>query len=1077
MLENIKDNPYIEQKIELSNNYTSCIYCGIRTEEVLVQCGECDHKFCNGISECINNSHILYHFEKSRHNSFKYPKKKFNEELYYDNKNMEIISCGYCEEKNIYKIYFYKDEKNKKIEFLCESHFDKKIKEGKISERIFLKDNFKKIINSSLNKKNDSKYFYITPLLIQIPSKIEDLNLLNDCDFINIERNEEIIQQMDKLTNKLLNKVKLNYESSNEYYEIYKPLIYSEWTYTKKIFDMKPNFKIDLCYSHKDKIFYFYIDDDFIGINFSIEKRFRFSQEISTIEDLYNILNEEEKNEIMMPIDFIGIVVNIVHIKQNYCKKIEILPVRSELCEKIINNLGIYYMKENFCEVPYIRMIIGLEDFINAKRNHNNRNNNYTSNLIFSQILGIGDNDQLKSLEENELKDIFNENELTTKLGNYGELNTTQRKCLNKIFSHSLNMIQGPPGTGKTFLASFIIYNIFKKRKDSSDKILVCAPSNSAADNLAQYLLNLINSSELKTEEKEKMKILRVYPKVKELFENDILKEISLHNKLKILLEKFKKSKQEEKKKQNINNISNDQNNGDTKLFGYINNNNNDEKTKNITSNKNIDVKNNWEMNSDYLNENIISEKKDEENIVITPELIDKYVKYLINEHNIIVSTCSTSYDAKLVDIKFKYVLIDEATQCCEPEALLPIMHGSRYIVMIGDQRQLGPTIIYPKADLVGMKISLFERMIKLYPNSYYMLKKQYRMSPGLASFPSKFFYENKIKNSSRHEEKENKYIKKIIKKFYWVNKDVPIMFINTNNKSTFKYNKSPSDTIKNLKSNNFTSESDIGKSYQNELEAEITVKIISIFNSIKSLKKGRYDIGIITPYTGQKKLILEKLMYDNDYDIPYINYIKDNTINIASVDSFQGKEKDFIIINTVRSNEKNMIGFLKDIKRLNVSITRARHGLIIIGDAYCLAKSIGEKDNKYSIWRYLIKYYQDLGVIVDYIDGEIQEKIFRPTKIIDEGEELKDYEFNEYDFDGKNNKPLIKGDDVDNFCFYKNKPLDHYIDDIDFYNIYEDNFLYDEECIDEFSFNNDDYYQRYKYNERIDYYNEKEYK
>ena len=101
---------------------------------------------------------------------------------------------------------------------------------------------------------------------------------------------------------------------------------------------------------------------------------------------------------------------------------------------------------------------------------------------------------------------------------------------------------------------------------------------------------------------------------------------------------------------------------------------------------------------------------------------------------------------------------------------------------MIGDQKQLGPTIIYPKADLVGMKISLFERMIKLYPNSYYMLKKQYRMSPGLASFPSKFFYENKIKNSSRHEEKENKYIKKIIKKFYWVNKDVPIMFINTNN-------------------------------------------------------------------------------------------------------------------------------------------------------------------------------------------------------------------------------------------------------------------------------------------------------
>ena len=120
------------------------------------------------------------------------------------------------------------------------------------------------------------------------------------------------------------------------------------------------------------------------------------------------------------------------------------------------------------------------------------------------------------------------------KLDNYGELNTNQKKCLSKIFSNPLNMIQGPPGTGKTFLASYIIYNIFKKRNDNSDKILVCAPSNSAADNLAQYLINLRNC--LSPEEKEKIKILRVYPKTKELLDNNILKEISLHNKLKIAI-------------------------------------------------------------------------------------------------------------------------------------------------------------------------------------------------------------------------------------------------------------------------------------------------------------------------------------------------------------------------------------------------------------------------------------------------------------------------------------------------------------------------------------------------------------
>ena len=1055
MLENLKDNPLIEQRMEIANNYTSCIYCGIRTEEVLVQCGQCDHKFCNGISESIYNSHILYHFDKSKHNTIKYPKKKFNEKLYSDNKNIEIISCGYCNENNVYKLFYYKDETNKKIEFLCEVHLDKKIKEGKYVDKIFLKDNFKKIIFTDKDKKNDLKYFHIAPSLVQMPSKLEDLDLLIDCETNNLSINEEIIQQMDNLTKKFLNKVKIKYESSEEYYEVYKPLIYSEWTYTKKIFEMKPQFDIDLNYSKEEKKFFFYVDDDFIGINFNIEKRLMFSQEIERIEKLFNILDEEEKNAGMMPINFIGIITNIIHIKEEGCKIIEILPVRQDLFEKIKNNLGKYYMKENFCEIPYVRMLLGLEAFANNKKIKNIKNNNYTSNLIFSQILGIGDNEELKNLEENELKEIFNENELITSLENYGELNTSQKKCLTKIFSHSLNMIQGPPGTGKTFLASFIIYNIFKKRKNSSDKILVCAPSNSAADNLAVYLLNLMKSLNLEnSEEKEKMKILRVYPKVKENFENNALKEVSLHNKLKIILDKYKKKKLEEKSKNISVNYDTNVENTETIINTKINNINpniiREEKKINFNLNEN-----NWELNDDHINDNIRQEKNDEEKIVITPELTNKFIKYIINDHNIIISTCSTSYDEKLMDINFKYVLIDEATQCCEAEALLPILHGSSFIVLIGDQKQLGPTIIYPKADLVGMRISLFERMIKLYPNNFYMLKKQYRMSQELSLFPSKFFYEGKIKNSSRHQEKENKYIKKILNKFYWANKDIPIMFINTNNKSTSKYNKSLNN--KNSNFNHFTSESNIGKSYQNELEADITIKILNIFNFIKSIKKGKYDIGIITPYTGQKKLIFEKLIYDDDNDIPYADIIQNNIINIASVDSFQGKEKDFIIINTVRSNDKNMIGFLKDIKRLNVSITRARHGLIIIGDAHCLAKSIGEKDNKYSIWRYLIKSYQKLGLIVDYIDNETEENMFKPTKIIDEEEELKDYEFNEYDFDGKDNKHWDINDEyLDNLGFIKKKYFDHYIDDDDFL----DDF--DEEFIDEF-FNNDDDFDRYK--------------
>ena len=227
------------------------------------------------------------------------------------------------------------------------------------------------------------------------------------------------------------------------------------------------------------------------------------------------------------------------------------------------------------------------------------------------------------------------------------------------------------------------------------------------------------------------------------------------------------------------------------------------------------------------------------------------------------------------------------------------------------------------------------------------------------------------------------------------------------------------------------------------------------MINDIKSYKKGKYDIGIITPYIGQQKLILEKLsLKDKDFD-----YYNNNIITMASVDSFQGKEKDFIIINTVRSNYKNFIGFLKEPRRLNVSLTRVKLGLIIIGDALCLSNSIGENGNKYSVWRHLIQHYQDLGVIVDYNDGKKGEKMFTPTKIF-ENENLEKYNFQEYDYNTNNNKPNIYRDYIDNYE-YINIRFQHYFDereyDIDAEFLDENDIQYDnyfEDIIEEKNFN-----------------------
>ena len=1108
MMEIMKDDPIIEHKIEVSNNYSSCIYCGINNIDVLVQCGNCEHKFCNGISDLISESHILYHMKKSNHKTILYPKNKINEELYFDDQTMEIISCGYCKVSSIFELYFYKDIEKKKIEFLCEFHYNKKLEEAKEEEKKEIKSKFNKMITCIDNDKKNKTYF-IDSVFAKIPDSLEDLNLLDDCDFEMVRKNEDIIQLTDPITQRFLNKVKDRYESSEEYYEIYKPLIYSEYNYVKRIYDSKQEYPIELYYSdhEKEKYLYFEISKDFNGINLGLGKRIQLSEEPKQIEQLLNITNDEG-NQRGAPINFTAAIMNIIPNRNENNKKIVIIPITNDI-NTIKNNLGVYIMRENFCEVPYYRMLNGLDSFNDEKKSH-------TSNLIHSQILGIMEENLIKEMDEKEMKNLFNENEFITKIDIFGELNTHQVKCMKKVFSHSLNMIQGPPGTGKSYLASFIIYNIFKKRLDENDKILVCTPSNSAADNLASYLLNLNNSltikenlnendtenknnnknnldkSKEKKDKNRKMKILRVYPKVKELLEiNKNLIEISFHNKLNYAIEEYKEMKKkmishEEEEIEDDEILEEKKLKEENKSFSNFD----DSIIKNI-SYKNNEIENISQNINENLKKNNKNKKGKNINIELSAQKIKNISDNIINEHDIIITTCSTSYDSKLIDIDFIYVLVDEATQCCEVECLLPIVHGSRHVTLIGDQKQLGPTIIYPKANLVGMNISLFERMIKIYPDNYIMLKKQYRMKSELAKFPSDFFYEGKIKTSSKH--KENKYASKILKKFFWPKKDIPIIFINTNNKTTEKYNLTDKEKIikKNIdnkinnNANNFTSEKNIGKSYENELEAEITVKIINELKSIKSYKKGKYDIGIITPYTGQKKLILEKLYYYNDSDSDNdFDYFNSNIINIASVDSFQGKEKDFIIINTVRSNYKNYIGFLKDPRRLNVSLTRAKHGLIIIGDAHCLSNACGEKDNKYCIWRYLIQFYQEMGLIVDYNEGKKGDKMFSPTQILKNGEKLEEYKFQEYDYDGKFNRHNINIDYINDYGYIKKKQFFHFIDDrqfcIDNSLFYEDESFFDDyysDFYDEELDNNNDYNKGNNYNinnnNNYDYYNE----
>ena len=210
--------------------------------------------------------------------------------------------------------------------------------------------------------------------------------------------------------------------------------------------------------------------------------------------------------------------------------------------------------------------------------------------------------------------------------------------------------------------------------------------------------------------------------------------------------------------------------------------------------------------------------------------------------------------------------------------------------------------------------------------------------------------------------------------KFNWPNKNCPILFINVEGKEKI---------------------STSGTSFYNHNEY-LTLNRLLVNKFPNDQIK---NTCVITPYLGQKEYLEINLSFK---------------LEVSSIDSFQGKEKDFIIINTVRNNSNNEIGFLKDLKRLNVSISRAKYGLIIIGNANCLYNA--KIDNKYTIWKRYIDYLMENNALVTYNHEKNsfekfsvkkktndEKKIGNQDSVNEIKEEEENYEDN-YDYDGSKN-------------------------------------------------------------------------
>jgi regulator of nonsense transcripts 1 len=273
--------------------------------------------------------------------------------------------------------------------------------------------------------------------------------------------------------------------------------------------------------------------------------------------------------------------------------------------------------------------------------------------------------------------------------------------------------------------------------------------------------------------------------------------------------------------------------------------------------------------------------------------------------------------------LRFRQVLIDEATQATEPECLIPIVLGAKQLVLVGDHCQLGPVVVCKKASRAGLAQSLFERLVMLSLRPI-RLQVQYRMHPCLSEFPSNTFYEGTLQNGVTSAER-------ILPAngFPWPNPQRPMFF----------YTSVGQEEV-----------SASGTSYLNRTEAANVEKLVSRFLSDGVTPD---QIGIVTPYEGQRAYIVSYMQRNGSLQQKLYA-----DIEVASVDAFQGREKDFIILSCVRSNERQGIGFLNDPRRLNVALTRARYGLVVLGNPKVLSKQ--------PLWNNFLVHFKEQEVLVE---------------------------------------------------------------------------------------------------------------
>lgn len=477
-------------------------------------------------------------------------------------------------------------------------------------------------------------------------------------------------------------------------------------------------------------------------------------------------------------------------------------------------------------------------------------------------------------------------------------------------------LVQGPPGTGKSHTIIGIINKI--KEINTKCKILLCAPSNGAIDELTRRLIK--ERHRASAESRQALKVVRIgnLDNIHDDVSSYSISELIKTNNAKIGNQKCEKMYPE------LNRICINEKKIILKLSNPALREKDDiteeQKRKLEKDLRNLKEKKKFLMKQCELKQTV------NEAPALNYRQETELRQSILQKADVICSTLNTCgslmYLNDLGVQRFDCIIIDEASQCTELDCLIPLQYNCCKLILFGDTEQLAPTVLSQQAADYNYGLSLFERLCNYFKdreevisNPVIMLNCQYRMHPEICKFASRYIYENKLLTDTNLELRSSPL------------SIVPYLIFDIQN----------GEQVRSAHSG----------SLSNPMEAEFTVDLCEYLISLNT-SNSSFAIGIIAPYKLQKNLLQDLLTQR-----------KMKKVEVTTVDGFQGREKDIIIMSCVRAHGScGKIGFLTNRKRLNVALTRAKYALYIVGHLHSL--KIADED-----WKSLIEDAHQRNLVV----------------------------------------------------------------------------------------------------------------